>query len=152
MADSRAKDRARPSLHRKFRESGVLRLILVMTLIVGAKCCAPAGQIPVQDQLNQRPQSPFGDMGNDDPVVVEKRLRALNEERQKNIVSDAAKLLKMAKVLNSEVESSDPASFTPEQMHEISEIEKLAHSVKEKMRFAVGGEPTFREPQIPPIH
>ncbi len=152
MDDSRAKDRARPSLHRKFRESGVLRLILVVTLIGGAKCSAPAGQIPVQDQVNQRSQSQFGDMGNDDPILVEKQLRALNEERQKNIVSDAAKLLKMVKVLNSELESGNPASFTPEQLREISEIEKLAHSVKEKMSFAIGGEPTFREPQVPPIH
>ena len=122
-----------------------------MALIVGAKCTAPASQIPVQDQVDQRPQNPFGELGNDDPVFAEKRLRALNEERQKNIVSDTAKLLKMVRELNSEVESGDPAGFTPEQVREISEIEKLAHSVKEKMSFAVGGELKLREPQLPPL-
>jgi hypothetical protein len=152
MDNSRAKNRARPSLHRNFCEFGALRLFLAMALIAGAKYSVPAGQIPVQDQVTQQPRSPFGDMGNDDPVLAEKRLRALNEERQKNIVSDAAKLLKMARELNSEVKSGDPASFTPEQVREISEIEKLAHSVKEKMSFAVGGGPTIRELQPPAVH
>jgi hypothetical protein len=125
---------------------------MAVALILGAKCSVPAGQLPVQDQVNQRPRSPFGDMGNDDPILAEKRLRALNEERQKNIVSDAAKLLKMATELNSEVKSGDPASITLEQLREISEIEKLAHSVKEKMSFAVGGGPTLRDLQPPAVH
>lgn len=151
MDDPRAKIRSRPCIHRNYREFAGLHLILAMALIVGAKCTAPASQIPVQDQVDQRPQNPFGELGNDDPVFAEKRLRALNEERQKNIVSDTAKLLKMVRELNSEVESGDPAGFTPEQVREISEIEKLAHSVKEKMSFAVGGELKLREPQLPPL-
>src|SRR5579863_5892264 len=103
MNNSRAKNRVRSSFHRNFCGFDALRLFLAMALIVGAKCSVPAGQIPVPDQVDQRPRSPFGDIENDDPVLAEKRLRALNEERQKNIVSDAAKLLKMARELNSEV-------------------------------------------------
>jgi hypothetical protein len=138
------------SAHRSSLVCSVLRLILA-ALLAGALCSAPAAQNGMPDQVNQRPQNPFGDIGNDDPLFAEKRLRALNQERQKNMVSDAAKLLKLATELNTEMGSADPPSSTPEQIRKLAEIEKLARSVKEKMSTSVGGEPTFREPPAPMI-
>ena len=38
-----------------------------------------------------------------DPVMMERRMRALNIERQKQMVADANKLLKLARELNDEV-------------------------------------------------
>jgi aldehyde:ferredoxin oxidoreductase len=68
-----------------------------------------------------------------DTVMAEKRLRALNFERQRQMVADADKLLKLAKELNDEVAASNTGTLTPEQLHKIAEIEKLARSVKERM-------------------
>ena len=53
------------------------------------------------------------------------------------MVADTNKLLKLAKELNDEVAASNPGSLTPEQLHKIAEIEKLARSVKERMTAAV---------------
>lgn len=81
-----------------------------------------------------------------DPMITERRLRALNMERQKEMVSDANKLLKLARELNAEVAGQKTEMLTPDQLHKIAEIEKLARNVKERMASAVG------EPQsvIPP--
>ena len=79
------------------------------------------------------------------------RLVALNRQRQKNMVSDTDKLLKLATELETEVEGGGEEHFTPEQLHKISEIEKLARSVKDKMTYSVKG-PVFQEPLPFSIH
>jgi hypothetical protein len=72
------------------------------------------------------------------PVQVEKQLRLINAERQKSMISDASKLLKLAAELNAEVAAAQhTGSFTREQLKKIGQIEKLARSVKEKMSFCV---------------
>jgi hypothetical protein len=73
-----------------------------------------------------------------DPVMMERRIRALNMERQKEMVSDANKLLKLARELNEEVALQKSGALTPDQLHKIAEIEKLARNVKERMTSGVG--------------
>ncbi len=74
--------------------------------------------------------SPFGEQ---DSVFAEKQLKALNEARQKALVSDTKKLLKLTQELNAEISSSAPSSLTSQQLRKLASIEKLAHNVKEKM-------------------
>lgn len=89
-----------------------------------------------------------------DPVMAERRMRALNTERQKQMVSDATKLLKLARDLNDEVAKANSGAFTPEQLHKIGEIEKLARNVRERMTAAVGEAPSLTPPPtvVYPIH
>src|SRR5262249_53883397 len=61
-------------------------------------------------QLGQ-PGVPFAD----DDFVARRQLKALNAERQKMMISDTAKLLKLAQELNAEIESSEGTTLTPEQ-------------------------------------
>jgi hypothetical protein len=77
---------------------------------------------------------PGGDI---DPITAEKRLRALNIERQKQMVSDANKLLKLARELNDEVAAAHAETFSEDQLQKIAEIEKLARSVKARMTTGV---------------
>ena len=77
--------------------------------------------------------------------MAEKRLRALNTERQKQMVADAAKLLKLAKELNEEVAASNSNTLTSEQVRKVAEIEKLARSVKQRMT----GDTLQPQPGIP---
>ena len=86
-----------------------------------------------------------------DSLEEETRLRALNVERQKSMVSDTNKLLTLAAELNAEVSSANPDSLTPAQLRKVAAIEKLAHSVKEKMSAAVRGTPVYRQPLPPPF-
>jgi hypothetical protein len=83
-----------------------------------------------------------------DPAIVERRIRALNIERQKQIVADTDKLLKLARELNEEVAKANTGTLTLDELHKIADIEKLARNVRQRMTESVG------EPQInmlPPI-
>jgi len=72
-------------------------------------------------------------------IEADQKLRALNDARQKSMVADAAKLLKLAGELNAEVGSANPGTLTPAELRKVAEIEKLAHNVKEKMSYPVTG-------------
>ena len=96
------------------------------------------------------PHPDLGSLSSDDadPAIVERRIRALNIQRQKQIVADTDKLLKLARELNEEVAKANTGTLTPDEMHKIADIEKLARNVRQRMTESVG------EPQInmlPPI-
>jgi hypothetical protein len=57
-----------------------------------------------------------------------------NIDRQKHMENDAQRLLSLANELNAEIASSGAETMTPEMLHKMDEIEKLARSVKDKMR------------------
>jgi hypothetical protein len=84
--------------------------------------------------------------GYEEEARHEKQLQALNADRQKALVSDTVKLLKLANELNAEVSSGNPDMLTPGQLRKLEQIEKLAHSVKEKMSMSVRGVPPFHTP------
>ncbi len=89
---------------------------------------------------------PSNDIPSTDPVLREKQVRALNEQRQKQLVSDTEKLLELARELNASIGASPDASVTADQLRTIERIERLARSVKDKMSFSiVDGLP----PQVP---
>ncbi len=75
---------------------------------------------------SERKAEPLTDTGN-------RRLRVLNGMRQKSLVADTQKLLRLSSELKAEIDRSAAASLTPEELHKLSEIEKLARSVKAKM-------------------
>jgi hypothetical protein len=85
-------------------------------------------------------------------VQEEKQLRLLNAERQRTMVADTDKLLRLAKELDSEVGAADTETLTPAQLRKLAEIEKLAHNVREKMSTSVRGTPVFGPPIIFPMH
>jgi len=76
--------------------------------------------------------------GDDNPVMVQRRLLALNAQRQKQRVADTDTLLKLARELNEEVAARNGGPLTSEELHKIAEIEKLAHNVKERMTNGMG--------------
>jgi hypothetical protein len=85
----------------------------------------------------------IGDTSDEDSVEAQKRLKAINAERQKSLVADTNKLFKLATELNAELAGEHSESFNPDQLRKVAEIEKLAHSVKEKMGLSVKGMPVF---------
>jgi len=72
-----------------------------------------------------------------DTVFQERRMRQLSALQHKSMVSDTDRLLSLVKELNAEISNSTEASLTAEQLRKVAEIEKLAHSVKDKMRITV---------------
>jgi hypothetical protein len=79
-----------------------------------------------------------------EPVYMERRMRQLNDVQHKSMVADTDKLLKLVTELNAEINGTNSNSLTPEQLRKVMEIEKLAHSVKDKMRTSVRGAPEYQ--------
>jgi hypothetical protein len=84
-----------------------------------------------------------------DPALQQRQLLELNAKLHKAIVSDTDKLLKMVTELNAEIGGTDPASLTPEQLSKVAAIEKLAHSLRDKMRFPIKDPPALFDPAKP---
>lgn len=82
-------------------------------------------------------QRPVDSPDVEDQLAAERQLNALNIERQKQVVSDTNKLLKLATELNDEVAANHSATLTDDQLHKMAQIEKLAHSVKQMMADGV---------------
>ncbi len=97
------------------------------------------------DPLDQQQSPPLGP---NDPMTLEKRLKALNAERQKSMIADTNKLVKLAAELNAEINGRHPGELTPAQLHQVAEIEKLAHSIKEKMCTSVSPAPMMTRPPL----
>jgi hypothetical protein len=64
---------------------------------------------------------------------------AANQERKKQISDDSARLLKLATELKTEVDKTTKDTLSLDVIRKADEIERLAHSVKEKMKLTAGG-------------
>ena len=80
----------------------------------------------------------FGEPPNsNDPMErarQEKLAKARNSDRQKQLVKDTDKLLELAKQLKDDVDKSNADTLSLDVMKKAAEIEKLAKSVKDRMR------------------
>ena len=132
------------------RRRSVLRLALGVALVLGIPVAGrpsypqfPSNNSGRASQHNPDSTGPFGDESNSPD---KKRMRMLNAERQKALISDTEKLLKLAKELNDEVAESDSTSLSDAQLRKVAEIGKLAHSVREKMSYSTGAFPGLITP------
>ena len=107
----------------------------------------PISSRPIRTAPSELDQIPSG--GLNSPVFQERRLRQLGVAQHNAMVSDTDKLLKLVTELNKEIDNSFPAALTPDQLRMAAEIEKLARSVKDKMRNSVQGTPAFLDERAP---
>ncbi len=104
------------------------------------------------------PQQGSATFGSDDPsnpLNSEKRVHMMNVERQKALVADTNRLFALATELNNEIAKSHPGELSPEQLRKVAEIEKLAHSVRDKMVMSVRSPAMNMDtpvPFMPPLH
>ena len=79
-----------------------------------------------------------------------RRMRLLNAARQRSMVSDAEKLLALARELDAGTGAGGNALSAGQKMKMAADIEKLARNVKEKMSFVVGAPPFTPTTPAPP--
>jgi hypothetical protein len=91
---------------------------------------APA-PVPPQQQLPP-PLGPQRDASQQ--RILRQMARERNVDRQRQIVADADKLLALAKQLKAEVDKSNKDQLSLSVVDTAGQIEKLAKSVKERMR------------------
>jgi len=116
--------------------------MLAMLLLLGLPIAAQSpGILPqgAQDTGSgiQRDSESLGAAGIDARMEA-RRIAALNQQRQHQMVSDADKLLKLAEELNADADAGGTILSPAERMQKAAEIEKLARNVKEKMTYAIG--------------
>ena len=139
------------SRHRAEARRLAVRWALGLALLLGIPV---AGQSPYpptasNGRLGQQYPDSGSPFGQDSNSPEQRRIRMLNAERQKALISDAEKLLKLAKELNDEV-AGDSGPMSDEELRKVAEIGKLAKSVKEKMSYSVGGYPGLNTPLTTP--
>lgn len=142
---------ARKLAGRKGQRAIVLKfcLLLPLPLPLGhAQQSNPLG-LHVAPQVRNPPNSSAPGSDLPDGVEERDRLQALNADRQKSMVSDTKKLLRLVSELNDEIARNSQDSLTPMQLHKVAEIEKLARNVKEKMSTSLASPPLYRPPPFP---
>jgi hypothetical protein len=120
----------------------ILRLTVVGTalLITTLPGTLSGGQ---RNQPTQQQTGPFGtppssatlpDFGPNSPKIEEQQAKARSNERQKKLVADTDKLLSLATELKTDVDKTNQNILSMDVIKKADEIEKLAHSVKERMK------------------
>jgi hypothetical protein len=123
-----------------------LAVLLLWVVLPGGAQVSPGNPQPKLATQLGNSMGGFEPVGDIDLAEAERRLNRLNAQRQRELVADTEKLLKLTTDFNAEVAQTNPAQLTHNQLRRLAEIEKLAHSVKEKMSMAVGDGPVFRDP------
>ncbi len=127
------------------RRRHTLRRVLILTLLLGLPMAAQVPGTPLHLQVPDRPNFSYDPGVAPDAATGAKRIQALNAQRQKDMMSDAEKLLGLARELNADATGSSNLSL-PEELHKASEIQKLAKDIKEKMSAYVGNTPKITPP------
>lgn len=125
---------ARQSRHGARR---VLVLMMLLGLPVAGQQSPGTGPVVVPG-VHLAPQVPEGNDSEVDYRMEAKRIAQLNTMRQKTMMSDVDRLLRLTQELNDDVLAGGTKMSAAERVHKAGEIEKLAKDVKEKMIFAIG--------------
>lgn len=128
-----------------------LKLAFVLCFAATLSPQSKAQMAPIQNngRASQTSPTPIPDPMGSNSIFQARRIRELNVERQSEMVSDADRLLKLTAQLNAEVAHSHSSTLTPDQLHMLERIEKLAKSVRDKMSNPIQG--TIFEDSFPPL-
>ncbi len=108
--------------------------LLVLSIALGCVAALPGG-ISAEPPQNQQPDERRSRDPND-PMERMRRehLKQLNTERQEALKRDTDRLLELAKELKDYVDKSNEHTLSLDVIKKAEQIEKLARSVKEKMK------------------
>jgi hypothetical protein len=126
------------------RSASALAALLVLSAALSA--AAQTQQNGQQSSSSQPPGQPSADRAWTTSGQVafagsqadKQNFDAANLERRKQLAADSARLLKLATDLKAEVDKTTKDTLSLSVIRKADEIEKLAHSVKEKMKLAPG--------------
>jgi hypothetical protein len=112
-------------------------LLLLITPVLSVPSFSQnSGQAPAQiPGLSSSPSLPPDERDNPERAKLERELaKKVNRERQAQLQRDTDNLLKLATQLKQYVDKSNENTLSLDVVKKAEEIEKLAHSVKEKMK------------------
>ncbi len=117
--------------------------VIGIVFLIGNSGTFVSGQLAQPFPQQQQPTSP-GRPGVEvppigpgvSPEMQERQARSQSSERQKRLVADTDKLLVLATELKQEMDKTNKGILSVEVIRKADEIEKLARSVKERMKGA----------------
>jgi len=114
----------------RFPSAGVLILLLGLMPVIGSaqNPPPPVPQLPNPAAPNSPSDNPARDR------IEREMAKKANEERQAQLKRDSERLFKLATELKESVDKSNQNTLSIDVIKKAEEIEKLAHSVKEKMK------------------
>jgi hypothetical protein len=121
----------------RFRPFPLAVLLLLITSVLAVRSFSQnSDQNPAQiPRLSPNPGLTPDDRENEERAKMEKDMaKKANRERQAQLQRDTDNLLKLATELKQYVDKSNEHTLSLDVVKKAEEIEKLAHSVKEKMK------------------
>ena len=113
----------------------MLRLTLVGAVLTAmAAGNVSGGQLQQSQRFPGQARQPTDLDPNTDPRRAEQQEEIRSTERQKRLVADTDKLLALATDLKQQVDKTNKNILSVDVIKKADEIEKLAHSVKERMK------------------
>ncbi|MGA2250097.1 hypothetical protein [Terracidiphilus sp.] len=122
---------------RKAEHALALLLLVITALACRAQVSPGTGALDPSQTSTQFPARMIPP-DREDMTQEMRRMRMLNVARQKSMVSDAEKLLALARELNAGVGAGGNALSAEQRMKMAADIEKLAHSIRDKMSYVPG--------------
>jgi hypothetical protein len=115
-----------------------LMLILIAASLFPSTVPGQSAADPFPQSSRQRHPPPWNtDTNAPDPALqraLARQAKARNVERHKQLVADTDKLLQLATELKASVDKSNKDTLSVEVVRKAGQIEKLARSVREKMK------------------
>lgn len=126
----------------------VLPIVLLGVVLIGGGFTSKSGgQDQPPSRSNPRPRIPRVTSPQRDPLDItaapdperpsdtaQEIARLRSEERQKKVAADTEKLVELTKDLSAQMRQSNADTLSADQLKKLEAIEKLAHSVKERMK------------------
>ena len=112
------------------RSISISLILLLVFVLASAATAFCAQQVPLPPSFGQQPPEK-----DEQQQKLEKEMaKNANKRRQEEIRRDSGQLLKLATELKEYVDKSNENILSMEVVKKAEQIEKLAHSVKEKMK------------------
>jgi hypothetical protein len=121
----------------RFKSFALAFFLLLMTTVLAAQSSVQSPmQAPIQiPRLGSLPGASSDDRENEQRAKLERDIaKKANRDRQAQLQHDTDNLLKLANELKQYVDKSNENTLSLDVVKKAEEIEKLAHSVKEKMK------------------
>jgi hypothetical protein len=111
----------------------------MLTMAIVGVALVTAGSVKVSGgQIVPKPSLPWANQttGMSQPQMMQRaeQRRMLMSERQKRLVSDTDKLVALTTALKEQMDESNKDVLSLDMVKKAEEIEKLAHSVKERIK------------------
>jgi hypothetical protein len=118
----------------------MIRVFLVAVvgtvLVVGGRAALGGGQLTIPGS-SHGPEQTMPERGARNSLSIQRAqemAKLRNVERQKRLVADTDRLVGLATELKTQVDQSTTDTLSEDGVKKVNEIEKLAHSVKERMK------------------